>query len=313
MDGVLNLLKPPGMTSHDVVAFVRRTLGVKKAGHAGTLDPGAAGVLPVCVGRATRISEYLLGSDKAYRAVAVLGLATDTQDAAGRVLSEGDASGVTREALEAALARFRGTIRQAPPMVSAVKHRGERLYRLARRGETVERPARPVTVFSLELAVWRPGRRAVAVLDITCSKGTYVRTLCHDLGQALGCGAYLYFLVRLRHGPFALEGSVTLEEMAEAVRGGALGAILLPMSRALEALPQVAVSAEEARRLAHGVAPFPRPAGRISADSLAGPLAGRLVRVHGPLGELLAVARLYPEPRAPGQVAFKLEKVLIEP
>lgn len=310
MDGVLNLLKPPGMTSHDVVAYVRRMLGVRKAGHAGTLDPGAAGVLPVCLGRATRISEYLLGSDKVYRAVMVLGVTTDTQDAAGRVVTQADAAGVTRQDLEGVLQRFRGPIAQVPPMVSAAKHQGERLYRLARRGEHVDRPARRVTVFSLELAVWRPGRRASAVLDITCSKGTYVRTLCHDIGQALGCGAYLSFLVRLRHGPFGLAESFTLEELAAAVQAGTLGRLLLPMSRALEAVPEVVIGAEEARRLANGAAPLPRAVSGLPPRVVSGPLAGRLVRLHGPAGDLLALARIYPDGEAPGRVVFRLEKVL---
>lgn len=308
LDGVLNLLKPPGMTSHDVVDFVRRTLGVKRAGHTGTLDPGAAGVLPVCLGRATRVSEYLLGTDKAYRAVMVFGLTTDTQDAQGRVVTTADASGVTREAVEAALGGFRGLIRQVPPMVSAARHQGERLYRLARRGETVERVPRDVTVSALTLAEWYPGARPRVVLDITCSKGTYVRTLCHDLGQALGCGAYLDFLVRVRHGPFRQEESATLEELVDAVRQGGIARLLVEPGQALAFMPRVAVRGEEAHRLTHGVAPLPRSAAELVA---AGPIAGRLVRLCGPDERLLAIARVYPDQRDSTLVAFKLEKVLV--
>lgn len=308
LDGVLNLLKPPGMTSHDVVDFVRRTLGVRRAGHTGTLDPGAAGVLPVCVGRATRVSEYLLGTDKTYRAVMVLGVITDTQDAQGHVVATADASGVTREAVEAALDEFRGPIRQVPPMVSAARHQGERLYRLARRGETVERAPRDVTVSSLTLADWRPGARARAVLDVTCSKGTYVRTLCHDLGQALGCGAHLDFLVRMRHGPFRQEESATLEELADTVREGDVARLLVTPAQALAFMPRIAVRGEEARRLTHGIAPLSRGAAELV---FAGPIAGRLVRLCGPDDRLLAIARAYPDQRDPEMVAFRLEKVLV--
>lgn len=308
LDGVLNLLKPPGMTSHDVVDFVRRLMGIKRAGHTGTLDPGAAGVLPVCIGRATRISEYLLGSDKAYRAVMVLGVTTDTQDAQGRTVATADASGVTREALEAALCGFRGLIRQVPPMVSAARHQGERLYRLARRGELVERAPRDVTISTLTLVDWRPGKRPQAVLDITCSKGTYVRTLCHDLGQVVGCGAYLDFLVRVRHGPFRQEESATLEELADAVREGDAPRLVVPSAQALAFMPRVAVRGEEVHRLANGAAPLPRNAAELAA---AGPIAGRLVRLCGPDGRLLAVARVYPDQRDPALVAFHIEKVLV--
>lgn len=296
------------MTSHDVVAFVRRLLGVKRAGHTGTLDPGAAGVLPVCIGRATRVSEYLLGTDKAYRAVMVLGVTTDSQDAQGRVVETADASGVTREDLEAVLGGFRGVIRQVPPMVSAARHQGERLYRLARRGEQVERAPRDVTVSTLTLVNWQPGERPQAVLDITCSKGTYVRTLCHDVGQALGCGAYLDFLVRMRHGPFRQEESVTLEELADAVREGDASSLVVSSSEALAFMPRVQVRGEEARRLGNGCAPLPRGAAELAA---AGPIAGRLVRLCGPDGRLLAVARVYPDQREPSLVAFRLEKVLV--
>lgn len=306
MDGVLNLLKPPGMTSHDVVDFVRRTLGLRRVGHTGTLDPGAAGVLPVCLGRATRVSEYLLGCDKAYRAVMVLGVATDTHDAQGRVTAVADASGVTREDVERLLPRFRGVISQVPPMTSAARVGGERLYRLARAGKTVERPPRQITVYTLELVDWRPGPRPAAYLDVVCSKGTYVRTLCHDLGAALGCGAYLHFLVRTAQGPFRQEESVTLEELAGAAARGEVRRHLVPPAAALSFLPAVTLRPEEVRRVTHGQPPFPRGAGELA---VAGPLAGRLVRLCAPAGDLVAVARAYPQPRG-GGVGFRLEKVL---
>ncbi len=312
MDGVINVLKPPGMTSHDVVDFVRRTLGVKRAGHTGTLDPGAAGVLPVCVGKATRVSEYLLGSDKAYRAVMVLGVVTDTHDAQGRVEAVHDPSGVTRADVERALGGFRGVIRQVPPMISAGKHAGERLYRLARRGVVVERAPRTVTVMALELVSFQPGPAARAILDIACSKGTYVRTLCHDIGQVLGCGAYLDFLVRTRHGPFVQEEAVTIEELEQAARDGTVARYVLAPGAALAFLPEVTLRPDESRRLALGIAPAPRPLAVLPPEVVAGGRpAGRLVRLSTADGALAALARLYPARGEGGLMGFRLEKVLL--
>lgn len=310
-NGVLNVLKPPGMTSHDVVDEVRRLFGLRRVGHAGTLDPGAAGVLPVCLGRATRISEYLLGSDKEYRALLALGASTDTHDAQGTLLAEHDASTVTREALEEVLDQFRGTIRQVPPMVSAARHLGQRLYELAREGVDVDRPSRAVTVYRLELVGWWPGRRARAVLDLACSKGTYVRTLCHDIGAALGVGGYLHFLVRTRHGPFSQEGAVTLEELTASVREGEPTRHLLPPARALDFLPALELRPEEAERVRNGMPPLPRRLARLDPElaRARGGVAGRLVRLlEG--GDLLGLARLYPQPGGADAVAFRLEKVL---
>ncbi|OTA40349.1 MAG: pseudouridine synthase, partial [Symbiobacterium thermophilum] len=246
---MLNLLKPPGMTSHDVVAFVRRALGVKKAGHTGTLDPGVAGVLPVCVGRATRLAEYIAGSDKAYRAEITFGVATDTQDGFGEVVAEADASHLTRGDVAYALTRFHGPIEQVPPMVSAVKVGGKRLYELARKGVEVEREPRRVFIHRLQLLDFRPGPRPVAYIDVVCSKGTYVRTLAHDLGRFLQVGAHLSYLVRTRSGPFVLAQAATLEELA------AGKARLLPPAAALGDMPRVTVSGRAAARVLHGVAP----------------------------------------------------------
>lgn len=262
VDGVLNLLKPPGMTSHDVVAFVRRTLGVKKAGHTGTLDPGAAGVLPVCIGRATRLAEYIAGTDKAYRAEITFGVTTDTQDAFGTVLAEADASHLTRGDVAYALTRFHGPIEQVPPMVSAVRVGGKRLYELAREGVAVAREPRRVFIHRLQLLDFRPGPRPVAYIDVVCSKGTYVRTLAHDLGQYLRVGAHLSHLVRTRSGPFLLSEAATLEELA------AGKARVLPPAAALGDMPRVTLSGRDAARVLHGVAPpvrVPHPDGTTVA------------------------------------------------
>lgn len=249
MDGILNLLKPPGMTSHDVVSVVRRTLGIKKVGHTGTLDPGVAGVLPICVGRATRLAEFITGGDKAYRAEITFGVTTSTQDGFGEILTEQDASHLTRGDVAYALARFHGPIEQVPPMVSAVKVGGKRLYELARQGVEVERQARRVTIHQLQLLDFRPGPHPIAFVDVVCSKGTYVRTLAHDLGQMLQVGAHMSYLVRTRSGPFRLENAATLEELA------AGRAAMLPPAEALGEMPRAAVTGAAAERLLHGVVP----------------------------------------------------------
>lgn len=249
MDGVLNLLKPPGMTSHDVVSVVRRALGIKKVGHTGTLDPGVAGVLPICVGRATRLAEYIAGTDKAYRAEITFGATTDTQDSFGEVLSQQDASHLTKGDLAYSLARFHGPIMQVPPMVSAVKVGGKRLYELAREGVEVEREARPVVIHRIQLLDFRPGPRPTAMVDVVCSKGTYIRTLAHDLGQMLKVGAHLSYLVRTRSGGFKLEDAATLEELL------AGEAPLLPPAAALGDMARLTVSGRAAERLKYGVAP----------------------------------------------------------
>ncbi len=254
MDGVLNLLKPPGMTSHDVVSFVRRTLRVKKVGHTGTLDPGVAGVLPICVGRATRLAEYVTGADKAYRAEITFGVTTDTQDGFGSVTGEQDASHLRKGDIAYALTRFQGEIEQVPPMVSAVKVGGKRLYELAREGRQVERKPRKVTIHRLQLLDFRPGPHPKAFVDVVCSKGTYIRTLAADLGEALQVGAHMSYLVRTRSGPFRLEDAYTLEELA------AGEARLLPPAEALGDMPRITVKGRAAERLRHGVAPGIAPA-----------------------------------------------------
>ncbi|HHX50583.1 MAG TPA: tRNA pseudouridine(55) synthase TruB, partial [Clostridia bacterium] len=215
MDGLINVLKPPGMTSHDVVAWLRRLFKMRKIGHAGTLDPDAAGVLPVALGKGTRLLEFFLDSPKSYRCEAVLGITTDTQDVYGNVLYREMVSLAQKERLPVILESFAGEILQIPPMVSAVRYRGKRLYELARQGKTVERSPRPVRIYRLEiiesLFEQVPPR---FYFDVVCSKGTYIRTLCHDLGQKLGCGAAMSFLLRTGAAHFRLEDTYTLEEIA---------------------------------------------------------------------------------------------------
>ncbi|WP_163995725.1 tRNA pseudouridine(55) synthase TruB [Pyxidicoccus caerfyrddinensis] len=277
MDGVLVIDKPSGPTSFDVVRQVRSLLKLKKVGHTGTLDPMATGVLPLCLGEATKVAGFITEGDKAYDATVRLGAETDTQDAQGQVTARAPVPPLTPALLESALARFRGSFDQVPPMYSAVKVAGKRLYELARAGEEVERAARHVTVYELVLRDYSADRLQ---LSVRCSKGFFVRTLAFDLGRALGCGAHLEALRRTHSGPFTLAQALPLADLPALAKEGALAPRLVSMADALVELPEVRVSAAEAQRVSHGV-PVEVPAGR----------PGR-VRVMGPDGALLAVAEV---------------------
>ena len=261
-DGVLVVDKPAGMTSHDVVAVVRRALrsaGVAssrrhgpKVGHAGTLDPDATGVLVVCLGRATRLVPYLQASQKTYDACLRLGTTTTTLDASGEVVSEQDASGVDEASLCEALKSFVGDIEQIPPMVSAVKVGGERLYAKARRGEEVERAPRPVTIYDIVLEDFRPGPAAEATFLVTCSAGTYIRTLAADVGERLGVGAHLAALRRLGSGRFSLEDAVDLDKVADLTAQERLHEILISPADAVADYPTLVADAGLATAISHG-------------------------------------------------------------
>ena len=217
MHGVINLLKPPGMTSHDAVAFVRRALKIRRVGHTGTLDPAAAGVLPICVGQATRLVEYLQAGRKTYVAEATFGFETDTLDGVGQTTKESDAGGVNLEAIRRALDDFRGEIDQIPPAFSAIKKDGQKLYDLARAGQIDESQLTPrrVTIHKTHPThFFADASRPRAMIHVECSGGTYIRSLVRDLGRALGCGATMTFLVRSQSGAFTLENAVTLEKIA---------------------------------------------------------------------------------------------------
>ncbi len=217
MDGILNINKPQNKTSFSIVAMVKRLSGERRVGHAGTLDPAATGVLPVCLGRGTRVTEFLVDATKTYLAQIELGVATDTYDGSGQITQQGDPSGINQPQLESALDLFRGSIQQTPPMYSAVKHRGRPLYELARAGINVERKSRLAKVHRLELINWQP---PVVTIEVECGKGTYIRSLAHDLGQSLGCGAHLKSLVRTRCGPLNIEDALSIPQLEEAFRYG---------------------------------------------------------------------------------------------
>ena len=234
-NGIIIIDKPAGWTSMDVCAKLRGMFHEKRVGHAGTLDPMATGVLPVFIGRATRAVEFAADSDKEYIAGLKLGIVTNTQDTTGEILEEREAF-VTRTELETVLARFQGHIKQVPPMYSAIKINGKKLYELARKGKEVERKPRPVTIHELELLGW-PDAGEDFQLRVRCSKGTYVRTLCHDIGQALGCGGCMSSLRRVKAAGFTLADSVALEAVQEAVDRGEGESLLLPVDTYFAALP----------------------------------------------------------------------------
>jgi len=280
IDGLAVLDKPPGMTSHDVVAHCRRVFAQRRVGHAGTLDPDATGVLLVGVGRATRLLQFLSGHPKSYDAEVVLGVATSTLDASGETTGTWDMSGVTAEAARAAAATLTGAITQIPPMVSAIKIGGRRLHDLARQGIEVDRPPRSVVVSRFGVAPAADqdpgplGGGPVLAISVDCSAGTYVRTLAADLGAALGGGAHLRRLRRRAVGPWTLRDAVALDDLGP-------GAVIGPAA-ALRGMPAVSVDGELVGAVGHGQV--------LSGDRLAGPGTGPFA-VLGPDGDLLAVYR----------------------
>jgi tRNA pseudouridine55 synthase len=227
LDGIINVLKPVGMTSTDVVRWLLRKTKAGKAGHIGTLDPGAAGVLPICLGKATRLAEYHSDQGKSYRAEITLGITTDTQDAFGQELSR-IVPRVSREQFANTLENFLGVIEQEPPMYSAVRKNGRHLYEYARQGIDVAREKRQVEIKRLDLVEWHEETFPRVLFDVECSKGTYIRTLCHDIGAALGCGAHMSFLLRLSAGKFMLDATYTLEEIDQALADGDEHMLLAP-------------------------------------------------------------------------------------
>jgi tRNA pseudouridine55 synthase len=287
ISGILNIDKPTGMTSHDVVDRVRQMTGQRRVGHAGTLDPLATGVLVVCLGQATRVAEYLM-ADKVYRAQVCLGVSTDTHDAEGEVIATAEVD-VNVEELRKALASFVGSIQQVPPMYSALKRQGVPLYKLARQGITVEREPRPVEIHDIDLLAWT---LPLLIIRVECSPGTYIRALARDLGQKLGCGAHLQSLTRLASGHFTLEEAVSLDELAEAFAEGNWQEFIYPLDEALLDFAPVVVDAQAEQRIRHGQ--------QVQASPLPPPIEGRewrheLRRAYSQKGELIAILRHDPQ------------------
>ena len=301
LDGILVVAKPTGPTSHDVVALVRRLAATKRVGHGGTLDPFAAGVLPVFLGHATRVVEYHLGDEKAYRATVCFGASSTTDDLEGE-LTPADGAAPSRSTVEGALPALTGPISQRPPAYSAIKVAGRRAYAMARAGETVALPSRDVTIHRLELLEWDDSdpERPVAVVDVTCSAGTYVRALARDLGERVGSAAYLGALTRTASGGFGLADSVSLDDIRTVAAHGPDGLrnLLRPIDVGLERFPVVTLTADEVVAIARGQ--FVRPANgpETRADHY---------RLRDPDGRLVAIA-------APGSGGrLTPEKVFVAP
>lgn len=249
INGVLNIYKEKGFTSHDVVAKLRGITKQKKIGHTGTLDPDAEGVLPVCLGKATKLCDMLTDKDKIYETVVLLGKTTDTQDVSGNVLEEKDPSGLKEEVVKACIQTFIGEQEQIPPMYSALKVNGKKLYELARAGIEIERKARPITIYNIEiLEIDLPRIR----MTVHCSKGTYIRTLCHDIGAKLGCGACMETLLRTKVSSFELKDSLRLSEIDELQKQENLQSVLIPIDKMFACLKEVMINPEQERLIYNG-------------------------------------------------------------
>ncbi|MDT3699385.1 MAG: tRNA pseudouridine(55) synthase TruB [Thermincola sp.] len=293
INGIINVLKPPGMSSHDVVAHLRWRLKVKKAGHTGTLDPGVAGVLPVCLGKATKVAEYMSEDHKLYRAEVTFGRVTDTQDGFGETLQVQDAASLEQTEVTHMLSHLVGENQQVPPMVSAVKHKGRRLYELARQGIEVHREPRTITIHEVNVIKCSGfgSPSPMVMFDVKCSKGTYVRTLCHDLGQKLGCGAFMSFLVRTGTGSFHISQALTLEEISHIYELGQIQNAILPLDRAVP-FEAVLVTDQAVSPILHG--------NRVDLSKLVSSpdklRENQLVKLINQQAGCLAVAKVHFEP-----------------
>lgn len=290
VSGILNVNKPQGITSHDVVARIRKLTGIWKVGHTGTLDPAAEGVLVVCLGQATRLIEYLMPSRKRYRAVIRFGVTTDTLDVEGNVLSQHDVSHLSEDNLQGLLPRFQGEIQQTPPIFSALKRGGRPLYKAARTGEVVEIEPRPVTIYALNWIDWSPPD---LTLEISCASGTYIRALARDLGEAAGVGAHLLTLTRTANGKWLLDDAVSLDKLERAAQVSHLGwkSHLHPLDQAVSHLSKVMLDETAEAHVKHGrqVTVFPSQI-EESADDTSTALD--LLRGYTAAGDLLAILTL---------------------
>jgi tRNA pseudouridine 55 synthase len=249
LDGIINIYKEKGFTSHDVVAVVRRTINQKKVGHTGTLDPEAEGVLPICVGRATKLADYIMAGQKQYLAQLTIGVTTTTEDHTGEII-ETKPVDFDEDKIRLAVNKFTGEILQVPPMYSAIKINGKKLYELAREGKEVERTARKIFIDSIDIKKFIPPNK-IEIL-VTCSKGTYIRTLCTDIGNELGCGGHMSALTRTRSGSFTLENAITLEKLKEICENGNAESVLLPMEKALSTYNRIFVDKKGEKLLHNG-------------------------------------------------------------
>lgn len=293
MNGVINIYKNTGMTSFDVVAMVRRVAKMKKVGHTGTLDPAASGVLPVCLGKATKIIDYIMENKKVYRVNLKLGMVTDTYDLEGEVLREEDASHITKDEILNCINSFVGTIDQVPPMYSALKQNGVRLYELARQGIEVHREARKITIDSIENIKIESNDNIQ--MDVCCSKGTYIRSLCYDIGEKLNVGATMTALERIQNGPFTKEEAINIEDLTEEL----LEKHIISIEKALDSFEKITVNEKFGKLLRNGVKVFDN---RMYSEEVE---FNKLYRVYEDNGVFLGLGKR-------DEKGFKLEKLLIE-
>jgi tRNA pseudouridine55 synthase len=281
MDGFLNVLKPPGMTSHDVVSCLRRALSIKRAGHLGTLDPGAGGVLPLAFGKATRLIEYINDSTKGYRAELTLGISTDTGDSFGKIMGHKNVGPLTAEQLQSVIDSFQGQIEQVPPAASAIRVRGKHLYEYYRKGIAIEAPPRKVVIESIATVMVRLPR---VIIDVICSAGTYIRSLCADMGKALGCGAHMSFLVRFRSGCFMINDAYSIDEIIASKQN--LYPLLTLPTKVLDDIPLVIVTGDSLQAVKHG---SPAAFEKMDAPGLKD---GDLAMITDSAGEIVAMGRV---------------------
>lgn len=250
MNGVINFFKPRGITSHDAVYFFRKLLGIKRIGHTGTLDPNVTGVLPICIGRATRVSQYVMEDDKEYIGEVTFGIETDTQDIDGRVLNSLDKE-ISKKQINETFRKFQGKISQTPPMYSALRHKGKRLYELARDDIVVDRKPRNINISKLEIINNQDNKKVIFYTQ--CSKGTYIRTLCHDIGKSLGTYGYMSYLIRTGVGDFKIKDSFSQDYLTSLSKTEIEEKVLLPMDRALGKLCKIKISSRNYRLITNGV------------------------------------------------------------
>lgn len=297
--GVINIHKEKGYTSHDVVAKLRGIVGQKKIGHTGTLDPDATGVLPVCLGKATKLCDMLTDKNKTYETVMLLGKVTDTQDISGTVLQEANTDDLDSETVKEAILAFVGDYMQVPPMYSALKVNGKKLYELAREGVVVERKARPVTILDIQIKEIKLPR---VRMEVTCSKGTYIRTLCHDIGEKLGCGACMEELIRTRVSLFTLSDSLTLSQVEEMKKAGELEQILIPIDVMFSEYEAVTLKDEFVSFLYNGNTFLPK-----HLKNFIELYDGKMVRVYDDKGNFIAIYKFIKE-----KYIFKIEKMFFD-
>ena len=279
MNGIIIINKPLGKTSHDMVSFMRRVTGIKKIGHTGTLDPMAEGVLPICIGKATKAADMLTADDKDYRAQLVLGMTTDTLDSEGDILSECEVK-CTREEIENVIKSFRGEVEQIPPMFSAIKQNGKKLYELARKGIEVERKPRKITINKIDILEIDTKNNTVTI-DVDCSKGTYIRTLCEDIGTKLGVGAYMNTLVRTKSGIFNIKDAMSTKEIESLAKQGKLTDSIKSVDSVFGNLDSIYLNEKQTKSVLNGI--------RMSYNGRA---EGECLRVYGYDGEFLCISQI---------------------